>query len=249
MWNSGRLDYNELSNIRPRVVKGEYFAKGTEKCKILGNLLDKQLENLEDHGCPKVEYLVDEEMWLCSSYPFRHKTTLHCAECTAKLFGIWIMHHLKLISLCCEMFVSIYEPKSSKFLQSFFEIHYLDIERITQMTDKIIFEDNNEERKSWACLGQTCSRSLIVFLSQLSVILLTIFECFGEFIFQKLVTNPLFGWDFCVVQRDTFYPHQDYEQVHFYKNSYLYIIGRALQYGKVTTYSQLAQKRNVSTKF
>ena len=43
---------------------------------------------------------------------------------------------------------------------------------------KIVFDDNNQERKSWVCLGQTCSRSLIVFLSQLFVILLVIFECF-----------------------------------------------------------------------
>ena len=27
---------------------------------------------------------------------------------------------------------------------------------------KIVFVDNNQERKSSACLGQTCSRSLIV---------------------------------------------------------------------------------------
>ena len=32
---------------------------------------------------------------------------------------------------------------------------------------KIVFDDNNQEKKSWACLGQTCSISLIVFLSQL----------------------------------------------------------------------------------
>ena len=44
--------------------------------------------------------------------------------------------------------------------------------------DKIFFDNNNQERKSWACLGQTCSRSLIVFLSQLSFILLIIFGCF-----------------------------------------------------------------------
>ena len=44
---------------------------------------------------------------------------------------------------------------------------------------KIVFDDNNQEKKSWACLGQTCSRSLIVFLSQLFVILLIIFGCFG----------------------------------------------------------------------
>ena len=95
MWNSGRLDYSQLSNILPRAVKGEYFAKGKEKCQILGNLLDKRVENLEDHGCPKVQDLVDEEIWICSSYPFRHKTTLHfhCAERKTKLFDNWILRH------------------------------------------------------------------------------------------------------------------------------------------------------------
>ena len=45
---------------------------------------------------------------------------------------------------------------------------------------KIVFDDNNQERKFWACLGQNCSRSLIVFLSQLFVILLIIFGAFGR---------------------------------------------------------------------
>ena len=54
---------------------------------------------------------------------------------------------------------------------------------MTELEDKIIlkkfvFDDNNQENKSWYCLGQTCSRSLIVFLSQLFVILLIIFGCF-----------------------------------------------------------------------
>ena len=30
---------------------------------------------------------------------------------------------------------------------------------------KIVFDDNQQERKSWACLGQKTSRSLIVLLS------------------------------------------------------------------------------------
>ena len=96
MWNSWCLDYSELSNILPIAVKGEYFAKETEKCEILGNLLVKEVENLEGHGSPKVQDLIDEEIWICSSYPFRHKTTLHCAERKAKLFGNWIMRHLML---------------------------------------------------------------------------------------------------------------------------------------------------------
>ena len=32
--------------------------------------------------------------------------------------------------------------------------------------DKIVFDDQNVERRSWSCLGQTLSRSLIVFFSQ-----------------------------------------------------------------------------------
>ena len=44
--------------------------------------------------------------------------------------------------------------------------------------DKIVFDDQNVERRSWSCLGQTCSRSLIVFLSQFFVILLIVCGCF-----------------------------------------------------------------------
>ena len=94
--NSGRLDYSEHSNILPRAVKGEYFAKRTEKCKILSNILDKEVEILENHGCPKLQDLVDEETWIWSSYPFRHRLTLHCAEPKAKFVGNWILRHLML---------------------------------------------------------------------------------------------------------------------------------------------------------
>ena len=80
---------------------------------------------------------------------------------------------------------------------------------------RIVFDGNNQERKSWACLGQTCSRSLIVFLSQLFVILLIIICCFWKIHLSKLVTNQLFGLEFCAVRQDTFSPHQDYEKVIF----------------------------------
>ena len=96
VWISGRLKYNELPNILPSNVKGDFFAKGTERYKILGTLMGKEVENLENHSCPKVQDLGDEVMWICSSHPFRHKTKLHCAECKAKLFGNWIRQHLKL---------------------------------------------------------------------------------------------------------------------------------------------------------
>ena len=51
---------------------------------------------------------------------------------------------------------------------------------------KIVFDDNNQERKSWARLGQTCSRSLIVFLSQLFVIYLIIFGCLWRIHLSKI---------------------------------------------------------------
>ena len=52
--------------------------------------------------------------------------------------------------------------------------------------DEIVFDDNIQERKSWACFGQTCYRSLILFLSQRFVILLIIFGCFWRIHLSKL---------------------------------------------------------------
>ena len=40
------------------------------------------------------------------------------------------------------------------------------------------FDGNNSEQKSWTCVGQSCSRSLIVFLSQFFTILLIILSSF-----------------------------------------------------------------------
>ena len=82
MWNSGRLDYSELANVLSRDAKGEYFAEGTKERQTFSNLLDKEMENSKDHGCPKVQDLVDKEVWIYSSYPFRHKTVPDNAKAT-----------------------------------------------------------------------------------------------------------------------------------------------------------------------
>ena len=74
------------------------------------------------------------------------------------------------------------------------------------------------------------------------------FVAFGEFTFHKLVTNQLFGLEFCAVRQDTFYPHQDYEKVNFYKKSSLYFIGWTLRKWKVAVDLQLAKNWNISTK-
>ena len=71
---------------------------------------------------------------------------------------------------------------------------------------------------------------------------------FGEFTFQKFVTNQLFGLDFCVVRQDTFYPHKDYKQVNFYKKSSLCFIGWPFRNWKIAADLQLAEKWNFSNK-
>ena len=66
--------------------------------------------------------------------------------------------------------------------------------------------------------------------------------------FKNFLTRPLFVWEIWVVRQDTFYLHQDYEKYNFYKKSRLQIIGRSLRDEKVTTYTQLVQKWNLSNK-
>ena len=96
MWKSGYLDYSETPNVLPRDLKGENFAIGTERSKIIGNFLRKDVENSDDHGSPKCRDFVDKDMWICWSYSFRQKTTNHSAECNPKVFGNWRVQHLKL---------------------------------------------------------------------------------------------------------------------------------------------------------
>ena len=55
----------------------------------------------------------------------------------------------------------------------------------TNSLGNIVFDDNNQERKSWFCLEQACSRSLSVLLSQLFVIFLNIFACIWRILLSK----------------------------------------------------------------
>ena len=86
------------------------FATEIEKCRLLTRLLGKNVEKLDDYGYPKFQNLVGEgktsSSRICSSYPFRHKTRLHCAERKAKVYGDWAMQHSGLLILCvCIVFV------------------------------------------------------------------------------------------------------------------------------------------------
>ena len=114
--------------------------------------------------------------------------------------------------------------------------------------DRNVFDDNNHERKSWTCSGTSCCRSFILFFSNcLSSCWLAMVDS-GEIISYTLQTNQLFEWEFCVVQQDTFYSHQNYEQVSFCKKPRLYIFGRSDGDGIITTYLQMAENLNLPIK-
>ena len=91
--------------------------KVQKKTKILGFFLDKEVQNLDDHGCLKTRDpfnpKADEEKLICSSYPFKLETTLHCAEGKAELLSSRAMLTLKRTIFCIvHSSVSIYVTKS-----------------------------------------------------------------------------------------------------------------------------------------
>ena len=49
-WSSGKLDYEKLFAVfyDIKVMNAEVFAKGLEKCRLLTNLLGRNVENLDD---------------------------------------------------------------------------------------------------------------------------------------------------------------------------------------------------------
>ena len=76
-------------------MNAEVFARGLEKCRLLTNLHGQNVEKLDDYGCPKIQDLVKtDSLRIWSSYPFRHKTRLHCADRRAKVYGEWAMQRL-----------------------------------------------------------------------------------------------------------------------------------------------------------
>ena len=76
-WNNEKLEYTELSSIIHQHCSAttKYFAKRLEKCNLLSNYLCKDVENLDDLGCPKVSKLLNnmDTDYDCSNCPYRHK--------------------------------------------------------------------------------------------------------------------------------------------------------------------------------
>ena len=122
---------SELVKILPRDLKCEYFAKATKICKILVNLPDKELENLKDHYCPKtgdvVDPLADEKRLIYSRYPFRHNTTVHCAQSARKnclVTGQCSIFCCKVCNVKC--IVTIYENESLETIRCFSSIFIIE---------------------------------------------------------------------------------------------------------------------------
>ena len=101
-WSSAKRDYDELFAVfyEIKVMNAEGFAIGLEKSRLFTKLLGQNVEKLDDYGCPKNQHFVGvgnmDSSWICSSYPFGHKTELHCAEKKTKVYREWAMQHLKL---------------------------------------------------------------------------------------------------------------------------------------------------------
>lgn len=89
-WNAGHYAYAHLENIVKDLTydNASYFAKGHQKCLLLSKLFNKPFTNLEEYGCPKVSKL-PYQFKLCSSYPDKHKLTMHCAQKKAETFYDW----------------------------------------------------------------------------------------------------------------------------------------------------------------
>ena len=99
-WSSGKLVYDKLFAVfyDKKVMNAEVFAKALEKCRLLTRLIGHTVENLDDYGCPKIQDLVKRDSsWICSSYLFRHKTRLHCAQPKAKVYRERAMQHLLIL--------------------------------------------------------------------------------------------------------------------------------------------------------
>ena len=96
-WSSGKLKYEKLFAVFNdiKVLNAEVFAKGLEKCRLSTNLFGRNVENLDDYGSPKIQDLVKtDSSWICSSYLFRNKPRLHCAEGKPKVYGDWVKQYL-----------------------------------------------------------------------------------------------------------------------------------------------------------
>ena len=59
-WNSGHEKYTALEKIlkKLKAPETEFFARGYEKSKILSEISETKVTNLDDYTCPKIQNLI-----------------------------------------------------------------------------------------------------------------------------------------------------------------------------------------------
>ena len=110
---------------------------------------------------------------------------------------------------------------------------------------KIVFDDNNQERKSGTGSEQACSRHKIVFFSQNFVVLLKIFCCFWR-IHPSKTSDESVGV-LCTAPRYLL-PSLRLLLSYSFKKSSLYLCGHSTRDNKITISTQLARNWNLSNK-
>ena len=80
---------------------------------------------------------------------------------------------------------------------------------------KVVVDDNDQEGNLGPVWDKLVPDRCLCFCPNFLSFCYSSLVASGESIFQTLVTNQLFGLEFCAVRQGTFYPHQDYEPVSF----------------------------------
>ena len=110
----------------------EISCKMNRNVKVCNNLMEKILKSLDDSDCPKTPEVVDtksdEETWMCLSYLFRFKTTIHKAERQAKMFSVCARKHV-LMQVLFRKFYCLYLQIKSFETIVFPKFWYLPNER------------------------------------------------------------------------------------------------------------------------
>ena len=97
-WKSGEYPYSFLETyfvlILLRFPFATFYAKGREKCQSLSKHLKRDVLNLEDLNCPKIDFLLEKFCQpVCDNHssrtPHRQRAE-HCAKGKSKLFLRWL---------------------------------------------------------------------------------------------------------------------------------------------------------------
>ena len=96
-WENGTYPYSYIETyfvlLAIRFQSAVFYAKGTEKCIKIEELLKRPVKNLEEIDCPKIELLSSENPTSCEFHSnktsFRQRSR-HCAKKKASAFLDWL---------------------------------------------------------------------------------------------------------------------------------------------------------------